>query len=59
MASLEAEVRIKLIEVSKEWAEKIANYKGSGSQHPADYPKEFDTVYKELTKTVSEAMSAE
>ena len=55
MAHLEPEVRIKLIDISKEWAEKVANHTGPGTI-PKAYPKEFDNIYKQLAKTVSEVM---
>lgn len=58
MADLDAQVQVKLIEISKEWAEEKANHSGPGpSKSPGSYPKEFDNIYKKLAKTVSEAMS--
>ena len=57
MAHLEPEVRIKLIDISKEWAEKVADHAApAGSKMPKGYPKEFDNIYKQLAKTVSEVM---
>jgi hypothetical protein len=53
MANLDPQVQIKLIEISKEWAEEIAN-KSHPSRMPQDYPKEFDSIYKQLVKTISE-----
>ena len=52
MANLDPQVQIKLIEISKEWAVETANI-GGPSRHPKSYPKEFDTIFKELAKTVS------
>ena len=52
MTNLDPQVQIKLIEISKEWAERKAN-----KEHPGlminYYPKEFDPIYKELVKTIS------
>ena len=59
MADLGTEVRIKLIEVSREWAGKVADHKAGAKHNPLDYPKEFDAIYKQLTKTISEAMTGE
>jgi hypothetical protein len=56
MANLEPEVQVKLIDISKEWAEKISK-KRYNSERPSEYPKEFDGVYKQLAKTVSGAIS--
>ena len=53
MANLDPQVQIKLIEISKEWAENTADHDGPGKR-PKSYPKEFDNIYKELAKTVSE-----
>lgn len=53
MADLDPQVQIKLIEISKEWAEKTADH-ASPSTRPKGYPKEFDGIYKQLVKTVSE-----
>ena len=57
MANLDPQVQVALIEISKEWAKGII-VKKFGSERISDYPKEFDNVYKQLAKTVSEAMSA-
>ena len=53
MADLDPQVQIKLIEVSKEWAEKTAN-RGQPRDMTENYPKEFDNIYTQLVKTVSE-----
>lgn len=53
MLGLEAQVQIKLLEISKEWAEETAN-KGNPTRMPKSYPKECDTIYKQLVKTISE-----
>lgn len=53
MTSLDPQVQIELIEISKEWAEKTAN-RGQSRDMTENYPKEFDTIYKQLVKTVSE-----
>jgi hypothetical protein len=53
MANLDPQVQVKLIETSKEWAEKIADKTGGGSKMPNQYPEEFDKVYKQLAKTIS------
>ena len=52
MANLDPQVQIKLIEISKEWAEETAN-KSHATRMPQDYPKEFDKIYKLLEKTTS------
>ena len=54
MANLEPEVQIKLLEISKEWAEQTADYAGPNPKNPISYPKEFDTIYKQLVKTTAE-----
>lgn len=53
MANLDPQVQVKLIEISKEWAEETAN-KHNPTRMPKSYPKEFDTIYKQLVETVSE-----
>ena len=54
MADLDPQVQVKLIEISKEWAEKTADHAGPGpTKRPGSYPKTFDTIYKQLAKTVS------
>jgi len=53
MLGLEAQVQVKLLEISKEWAEKVADHTGPGTI-PKAYPKEFDNIYKQLVKTISE-----
>ena len=56
MRTLDAQEQIKLIEISKEWAEKTADHDGPGKR-PKSYPKEFDNIYKQLAKTLSEPIS--
>ena len=56
MANLDPQVQVKLIEISKEWAEKTADH-ASPSTRPKGYPREFDDIYKQLAKTVSATMS--
>ena len=52
MANLDPQVQIKLIDISKEWTEKREG--GTDKFNiPKVYPKTFDTIYKELAKTVS------
>jgi hypothetical protein len=53
MTDLDPQVQIRLIEISKEWAEETADTMGP-TKHPKSYPKEFDTIYGQLVKTVSE-----
>jgi len=53
MANLDPQVQIKLIEISKEWAEKTIR-NPSPENIPKVYPEQFDHVYKRLAKTVSE-----
>ena len=53
MANLDPQVQIKLIEISKEWAQKtdtITNWE-TGRKW---YLENFDNIYKQLVKTVSE-----
>jgi len=51
---LDPQVQVKLIEISKEWAEKVADHTApAGSKMPKGYPKEFDNIYKQLVKTMS------
>lgn len=53
MADLDPQVQIKLIEISKEWAEKtdrIPNWDAGRKE----YLQNFDTIYKQLIKTISE-----
>ena len=55
MANLDPQVQIKLIEISKVWAEETADHAGPGpTKRPGSYPEEFDNIYKKLAKTVSE-----
>ena len=51
MADLDPQVQIKLIDISKDWAEKTANSEGPRTM-PKSYPSEFDAIYKKLAKTV-------
>ncbi len=53
MLNLEPQVQVKLLEISKEWAEKVADHNGPGTT-PKAYPKEFDNIYKQLAKAISE-----
>jgi len=53
MTSLDPQVQIKLIEVSKAWAEK-ASTNTTYDNMPTVYPKNFDIIYEQLVKTVSE-----
>jgi hypothetical protein len=53
MANLDPQVQIKLIEISKEWAEKIDTFK-DWEVARKKYVENFDTIYKQLVKTVSE-----
>lgn len=53
MADLDPQVQIKLIEISKEWAEKvdaIPNWRTGRKE----YLQNFDDTYKQLVKTISE-----
>ena len=53
MANLDPQVQIKLIEISKEWTEKVVqNVKESAKGKL--YLENFDTIYKQLVKTMSE-----
>lgn len=55
---LDPQVQVKLIEISKLWAEETANHSSPGSsKSPGSYPKEFDNIYKKLAETVSATMS--
>ena len=56
MATLDPQVQVKLIEISKEWVLKKETHTEPFNIHTA-YTKTFDTIYKKLAKTVSEAMS--
>lgn len=53
MTDLDPQVQIKLIEISKEWAEKI-NAFANWDVARKNYVENFDTIYKQLAKTVSE-----
>jgi hypothetical protein len=53
MANLDPQVQVKLIEISEKWTEKAGTNTTYNSM-PKVYPKEFDTIYKQLVKTVSE-----
>jgi len=52
MPDLDPQVQVKLIEITKEWTEKK---EGSADKFniPKVYPKTFDTIYRQLAKTVS------
>ena len=53
MLNLDPQVQIKLLEISKEWAEKVdtfANY-DIARKH---YLENFDTIYKQLVRTILE-----
>ena len=53
MVNLDPQVQIKLIEISKEWAEKTVPHT-SPENIPEAYSKQFDHIYKKLAQTVSE-----
>jgi len=53
MANSDPQVQIKLIEISKEWAEK-SHERVDAFSIPKTYTKTFDDIYKQLAKTVSE-----
>ena len=53
MADLDPQVQVKLIEISKEWAQ-LASKNTDPYNVPKAYPKAFDEIYKQLAKTVSE-----
>ena len=57
MRVLDVQERVKLIEISKEWAEQIADRAEPGRKNPRGYPEKFDEIYKQLEKTVSAVMS--
>lgn len=52
MPDLDPQVQIKLIEISKAWAEKAGTNIIYDSV-PEFYPREFDNIYKKLLKTLS------
>ena len=55
MANLDPQVQVKLIEISRVWAEETANSSGPGpGKRPNSYPTKFDNIYKKLAQTVSE-----
>ena len=56
MANLDPQVQVKLIEISKEWATQ-ASERTDAFSIPKVYAKAFDTIYKQLAKTVSATMS--
>jgi len=56
MRVLDVQEQVKLIEISKEWAEETANHASPGRKNPIGYPREFDNIYKQLVKTASEVM---
>jgi len=53
MANLDPQVQIKLIEISKEWAEKVRVVTDWDTGRK-EYLQNFDTIYKQLIKTISE-----
>lgn len=53
MANLEPQVQIRLIEISKEWAEKI-DERANWTVMRKAYLENFDNIYKQLVKTISE-----
>ena len=53
MGNLDPQVQVKLIDISKEWAEK-SHERVDAFSIPKVYPKTFDDIYKQLAKTVSE-----
>lgn len=53
---LDPQVQVKLIEISKDWVKEAAKSTDSFNI-PEVYPKTFDTIYKQLAKTVSATMS--
>jgi len=57
MADLDPQVQIKLIETSEKWVVKAEEGRVDQFKIKEVYPKTFDTIYKQLAKTVSEAMS--
>ena len=53
MADLDPQVQIKLIEISKEWA--VMASSGTRADNVQNVlPAKFDTIYKQLVKTMSE-----
>ena len=52
MADLDPQVQIKLIEISKEWAENVNTF-GEWEVARKKYVENFDNIYKQLVKTVS------
>jgi len=55
MADLDPQVQVKLIEIGKEWAVKLNTFSDWDIARKK-YVENFDTIYKQLAKTVSEAM---
>ena len=53
MADLDPQVQIKLIEISKEWAEKIDTFPNWDIGRK-QYLQNFDNIYKKLLETVSQ-----
>ena len=53
MADLDPQVQIKLIEISKAWAEKINTF-NDWEIARKKYVENFDNIYKQLVKTISE-----
>lgn len=52
MANLDTQVQIKLIEISKEWAEKIDTRHNAKSMRN-EYLVNFDEIYERLSRTIS------
>ena len=53
MLNLEPQVQIKLLEISKEWAEKV-DVISNWDNGRKEYLENFDTIYKQLVKTIRE-----
>lgn len=53
---LDPQVQVKLIEISEKWVEDAVS-NTDRFNIPKVYPKAFDTIYKQLAKTVSATMS--
>ena len=53
MTNLEPEVRIKLIEISREWAEKL-DVTNNWETMRKQYLENFDMVYRKLVRTILE-----
>jgi hypothetical protein len=53
MLNLEPQVQIKLLEISKEWAEKVRVITDWDTGRK-EYLENFDNIYKQLVKTIRE-----